>query len=85
MLGFVDEAIAALPEKLREPVVAHFLEVKRTTPSPLRWESHRAASPAASNGGIEQIRKTLSRRGVDISASILTAVLLRKRGRSGAG
>ncbi len=77
MLGFVDEAIAALPEKLREPVVAHFLEGETHNAIAAQMGISQSGVTRRIQRGIEQIRKTLSRRGVDISASILTAVLLR--------
>jgi RNA polymerase sigma factor (sigma-70 family) len=71
----VDAAIAALPEKLREPIVLHFLEgqshhkVAETLDIPRSTASNRIAR------GIEAVREELSKRGVTIAVTALASLL----------
>lgn len=72
---YVDEAIAELPQKLRAPIIAHFLEE----------QSHAAIAQAAGvsprtvayriRKGTEFIRKSLKRRGVPVAASTFVAMM----------
>jgi len=73
--AFIDEAIAALPDKLREPVVYRFLEGQtyeaiarnlRISPSTVQYRV---------NKGLEDIRTFLKRRGVPVATVSLTAML----------
>ena len=72
---FIDEAIAGLPDELRTPVVAHFLErqthdaIARETGIPRRTVSHRIGL------GVESIRKYLAERGIVAGSVALTAAL----------
>lgn len=73
--GYVDEAIERLPEELRIPVVAHFLEN----------QSHAAIAQALGvsprtvgyriEKGIELIRKALKKRGVQVATTALAAMM----------
>jgi RNA polymerase sigma-70 factor (ECF subfamily) len=70
----VDEAIAGLPDHLRLPIVAHFLEgeshdaIARTLGVSRQTITYRVEK------GIEKIRKTLGRRGIQIPAITLIAI-----------
>ncbi|MCC6698783.1 MAG: sigma-70 family RNA polymerase sigma factor [Candidatus Hydrogenedentes bacterium] len=72
---FIDEAIAGLPDELRMPVVAHFLErqthdaIAREIGIPRRTVSHRIGL------GVEAIRKYLAERGIVAGSMALTAAL----------
>jgi RNA polymerase sigma factor (sigma-70 family) len=73
--SYVDEAIADLPDKLREPVLRHF--VCRETHGAIA-ESLEISRPAVTqriNRGIEAIRKTLMKRGIPVSVLALGALL----------
>ncbi len=73
--GYVDEAIEHLPEELRIPVVAHFLEN----------QSHAAIAQALGvsprtvgyriEKGIELIRSALKKRGVQVGTTALAAMM----------
>ncbi|MCC6794833.1 MAG: sigma-70 family RNA polymerase sigma factor [Candidatus Hydrogenedentes bacterium] len=69
--GFVDDAIASLPDLLREPVVLHFLEgqnhrqIAKRLGVPRRTISSRIAL------GIKQVREHLTRRGVVVTSAAL--------------
>jgi len=73
--AYVDEAMAALPEKLRVPMVAHFLEteslasIARTLNVSPRTVAYRI------DRGIALIRKSLRKRGVAVTASCLAAMM----------
>jgi RNA polymerase sigma factor (sigma-70 family) len=71
----IDEAIAGLPEKLRHPIIRHFLEgqtheaIARTLgidESTVRYRIKK---------GIEQTRRFLKRRGIPVGAAAVTAAL----------
>ena len=72
---YVDEAITELPDKLRVPVVAHFLEnqsyeaIAQATGISPRTVSYRVGK------GIELIGKSLRRRGITIALSGLAATM----------
>jgi len=71
----VDEAIASLAQKLREPIVSHFLEgqshqaIADTLGIPRRTVTSRITK------GIEEVRKALKRRGIPITTSALASLL----------
>ena len=73
--GFVDEAIADLPDKWRVPVVAHFLDdqthaaIAQTLGIPRRTVTDRI------DQGVEQLRKALTRRGVAVSTVALAGLI----------
>ena len=72
---YVDEAVAALPDELRIPVIRHFLQ----------GESHRAVGRALGlphrtvgeriKRGVERVRKDLLRKGIVIGGAALAALL----------
>ncbi|HIJ64460.1 MAG TPA: sigma-70 family RNA polymerase sigma factor [Candidatus Hydrogenedentes bacterium] len=72
---YVDEAIAELPEKLRAPLVAHFLEnrshaaIAQALGIPRRTVTHRIGK------GVERIGESLKKRGVLVTAAALTSML----------
>ena len=72
---YVDEAITELPEKLRVPVVAHFLEdlsyeaIAQATGISPRTVSYRVGK------GIELIGRSLRKRGITVATSALAAVM----------
>lgn len=73
--AYLDEAIGALPEKLRHPLVCHFLEgethesIARSLGIPRTTVSSRVTR------GVEEVRKALKRRGILVSASGLASLL----------
>lgn len=75
ILDLVDEAIDALPDELRIPVIEHFLhqkshqEVADALGMPRRTASHRIGQ------GVEQLRLHLKKRGVAVPVLGLTALL----------
>ncbi len=72
---YVDEAIASLPATLHAPVVAHFLqgashaEVAESLGISRRAVTHRIAK------GLQQIRRTLRRRGIAVAVGALSVML----------
>ncbi|HIJ65453.1 MAG TPA: sigma-70 family RNA polymerase sigma factor [Candidatus Hydrogenedentes bacterium] len=73
--GYIDEAIAALPDALREPVVKHFLERQTHEAIAATLGVSRAAVTQRIHKGIEQIRKNLRKRGIPVAANALAALL----------
>lgn len=71
----VDEAIAALPDKLRDAVICHFLERQTHEAIASTQGVSRAAVTQRIGKGVEQIRKSLRKRGVSVSTSALAAML----------
>ncbi len=72
---YVDEAIAELPEKLRYPIIHHFLESEGQGAIA---ESLNVSQPTVSRRiekGIELVRRALKRRGVTVPTAILAAML----------
>ncbi len=72
---FVDEAIAELPEEVRMPLIAHFLQgeshksIAAATGIPRRTVSYRISR------GIEQVGGLLKERGVIVEGAVLSALL----------
>ncbi len=75
MYEYVDEAIAELPDALRVPVVAHFLEDQTHEAIAETLGLTRQAVTYRVGQGIERIRKGLKRKGVPLTAAILAALL----------
>ena len=73
--SFVDEVISELPDNLREPLVACYLEglshkaIAENIGVPRRTVTYRI------NKGIEQVRSSLKKRGVPIATSALATML----------
>ncbi len=73
--SYVDEAIAALPEALRQPIVCHFLEGQTHLEVAVALHLTRSGVTRRIQRGIEAIRDTLKQRGVIVPAGLLTALL----------
>jgi RNA polymerase sigma factor (sigma-70 family) len=76
--GLVDEAIAALPERLRYPVIAHFLEGQTHAAIADTLGVSQPSVTRYIKKGVEEIRSALVSRRVEISASSLAAVMAAK-------
>ena len=72
---YVDEAIAALPDDLREAIVLRFLEGKRQQEIAELLSVSRTTVRSRIENGIEQVRGYLDQRGVLLSAVALTGFL----------
>ncbi len=71
----VDEAIAALPEKIREPVIKHFLEGQTYDELAKTLGIPRSTAASRVQKGLEMVRKSLKKRGIPISAAGLAALM----------
>jgi len=71
----VDEAIDRLPEQFRAPVVAHFLDNETHDAIAQRLSVSRQTVTYRINKGVELIRAALKRKGVEIAAVSLAAML----------
>jgi len=71
----VDEAIAALPEELRYPIVAHFLEGETHAAIASTLGISQSGTTRRIQRGIGRIRKSLAQRGVPVALTALTASL----------
>ncbi|MCP4644309.1 MAG: sigma-70 family RNA polymerase sigma factor [bacterium] len=69
----VDEAIAALPESLRAPIVCRFLEGQSQEAVAQRLGTSRTTVQRRLDQGVQRIRALLRRRGVISTAAALTA------------
>ncbi len=70
----VDEAIAALPEKLRRAVVGHYLEQCTHAELAATEKISREAMTQRIHRGVEQVRAALRKRGVTVPAATLAAM-----------
>ncbi|MDX9973472.1 MAG: sigma-70 family RNA polymerase sigma factor, partial [FCB group bacterium] len=71
----VDEAIAALPDNLRGPIVAHFLDNETHAAIAEREGVTRSAITQRIDRGIEALRDNLRKRGVIVGGAALAAML----------
>ena len=71
----VDEAIALLPERLRRPVILHFLEGKTQAAVAEELGVPRTTVSARIARGTDLIRKALHRRGVIVASGALAGML----------
>lgn len=67
----VDEAIAALPEKLRRAVVGHYLEQRTHAELATAEGVSREAMTQRVHRGVEQVRAALRKRGVAVPVAVL--------------
>lgn len=74
----VDEAIAELPERLREPVVAHYLEGLTHEAIAVRLGVARRTVSHRIQAGLERLGKSLRERGFAVSAGVMGAQLSEK-------
>ena len=72
---YVDEIIADLPEKLRYPVVAHFLEGETHAEVAQKLGISRSTVTSRIAKGIDLVRKRMKRRGITITVSALASLL----------
>jgi len=73
--GYVDKAIAELPDELRLPVIVHFLEGKTHRAVAKSLGISRSAVTRRIQHGVELIRKNLKRRGISTTAVSLAALM----------
>jgi len=73
--SYVDEVIAALPEKLREPLIGHFLQGRTYDEIAKRLCIPRSTAASRVQRGIEVVRKSLKKRGIAISAAGLAGLM----------
>jgi hypothetical protein len=71
----VDEAIAALPEKIREPLIGHFLEGQTYDEIAKTLGIPRSTAASRVQKGLETVRKSLKKRGIPISAAGLATLV----------
>ena len=71
----VDEAIASLPEKLRHPIISHFLEGQSHDAIAMRCGISQPTVTRRIQKGVEETRKCLKRRGVPIGAGAIVSLL----------
>ncbi len=71
----VDEAVAELPEKMREAIVLHFFEDQTHGAIAESLGLTRSAVTYRIQRGIERIRKNLRKRGIAVPAATLAAVM----------
>lgn len=73
--AYVDEGIVALPEKLRVPLVLHFLEDQSQTAIAAAIGVSRQTVSYRIDKGLELVRATLKRRGIPVMASAFAAMM----------
>lgn len=71
----VDEAIAELPDELRVPILAHFLEGESYTAVAQSLGISRQAVTKRVKKGIQRLRETLRKRGVPVSLGALMSMM----------
>ena len=71
----IDEAIAELPENLRQPIVLHFFEDQTHEAIANQMGLSRTAITHRIQKGIERIRRSLRRRGAIVAAAALGALM----------
>jgi RNA polymerase sigma factor (sigma-70 family) len=72
---YVDEAIAALPDDLREPIVAHYLEGYSQTEIAIALGIPRQTLTNRIHKGIGEVRERLRKRGIEVGGVALGALL----------
>ena len=71
----VDEAVQELPERIRVPVILHFYEGRTQEAIDGLTGAPRSTVANRIKRGVEEVRKSLLRRGLEIPAATLTAFL----------
>ena len=74
----VDQAIADLPDELREPVIAHFLQKQSHAEVAKSLNVNRSTITRRIQAGIEALRVRFGASGVTLSVAILTTILYEK-------
>jgi RNA polymerase sigma factor (sigma-70 family) len=80
----IDEAINDLPDKIREPMVQHFFENRTHSQIANGLGVSRKTVAYRVDKGIVSIRKTLRKRGIEVSSSALAALLAENLASGGA-
>jgi len=75
VIAFIDEAIAALPETLRCPIITHFLEGRTHEAIAGTLGVSQSTVTRRIQKGVDEVRKSLRRRGVSVATSALAALL----------
>ncbi len=73
--GYVDEAIAELPDKLRAPIVAYFLDGQTQEAVALALGIPRSTVTHRVDRGVECLRKTLKGKGVAVAGTVLAGAI----------
>jgi RNA polymerase sigma factor (sigma-70 family) len=71
----IDEALGALPDKLKFPIIRHFYEGESHAAIARELSISRAAVSLRIKRGVALLRKGLRKRGVEIAAPVLSALL----------
>ncbi|MBI5094836.1 MAG: sigma-70 family RNA polymerase sigma factor [Candidatus Hydrogenedentes bacterium] len=72
---YVDEAIADLPDKLREPLIRHFLQRQTHDEIARDLGVTRSGVTKRITTGVERVRANLRRNGIAVTGTILTALV----------
>ena len=75
LFEFVDKAIDELPDKLRAPLVAHFLEGQSQTEIARTLHTPRQTITNRIHSGLERIRRSLKRNGIGVTSVALGGML----------
>ncbi|HIJ64365.1 MAG TPA: sigma-70 family RNA polymerase sigma factor [Candidatus Hydrogenedentes bacterium] len=75
LMPVVDESIAALPEKLRYPIIAHFLEGETHDAIAQTLGVSQSTVTRRIQRGVKETRESLRRRGVTVGVSVLSSLL----------
>ena len=73
---YVDEAIANLPDKLRMPLIRHFLEGRKRQEIARELGIPRTTLNSRIEKGIEDVRRALKKQGISILSAVLTSMLV---------
>jgi RNA polymerase sigma factor (sigma-70 family) len=73
---YVDEALAELPDELRDPLARHFLQGKTQAEVAEELGVDRSSVSRRMNKGLERLRTVLKRRGVIVTSAALGTLLL---------
>lgn len=73
---YVDEALAALPDNLRVPIILHYLHGETQADIATRQNTTQATISRQLEKGLEKLREHLRKRGVVVSVAVLSALLL---------
>jgi len=72
---YVDQAVAELPDKLRAPIIAHFLEGQTYDTIAARLDIPRTTVASRLHRGVGEVRKSLQNKGITIGAVALAALI----------
>lgn len=75
ILGLIDEAIAELPKKYRDPIIRHFLQRETHQEIAASFGITRSAVTQRITKGLERIRKTCNQRGIHVAVALLATLM----------